>query len=91
MQKSTTLQFQLGKLITGGLFHQSLNINYFGEFLIYLAFALLPMNWFAFLPLSAFIVTFWISNMVRKDRILSTLPGFPEYKKKTWFFIPFVF
>jgi steroid 5-alpha reductase family enzyme len=91
MQKFTTLQQRPGELITSGLFGLSRNINYFGEFLVYTAFAILPMVWFAFLPLAAFIVTFWIPNMVRKDKVLATLPGFPVYKKKTRFFFPFLF
>ena len=91
MQKFTTLKFHPGELITDGLFRLSRNINYFGEFLIYTAFALLPMVWFAFLPLAAFIVTFWIPNMVRKERVLASLPGFPAYKKNTRLFFPFLF
>jgi protein-S-isoprenylcysteine O-methyltransferase Ste14 len=91
MQKFTALKLHPGELITDGLFRLSRNINYFGEFLIYTAFALLPMIWFAFLPLAAFIITFWIPNMVRKEKVLAALPGFPEYKKNTRFFFPFLF
>jgi steroid 5-alpha reductase family enzyme len=91
MQKSTTLVLRPGELITSGLFRLSRNINYFGEFMIYLAFAILPMTWVALLPLAVFIITFWIPNMVRKDKILATLPGFPEYRKKTRSFFPFLF
>jgi steroid 5-alpha reductase family enzyme len=91
MQKFTALKIHPGVLITDGLFSLSRNINYFGEFLIYSAFALLAMTWLAFLPLTAFIVTFWIPNMVRKDKALATLPGFPVYKKNTRSFFPFLF
>ncbi len=91
MQKFTSLKLQPGNLITDGLFRLSRNINYFGEFLIYTAFALLAMTWFAFLPLAAFILTFWIPNMVRKDKVLSALPGFQEYKRNTRSFFPFLF
>jgi steroid 5-alpha reductase family enzyme len=91
MQKSTALKLSPGELITGGLFRLSRNINYFGEFLVYVSFAILPLTWFAFLPLAAFMVSFWIPNMIRKDRVLSTLPGFSEYKKKTKSFFPFLF
>ena len=76
MQKFTALKLNPGELITDGFFRLSRNINYFGEFLIYISFALIPMVWFAFIPLAAFIVTFWIPNMVRKDKALSTLAGF---------------
>ena len=91
MQKFTAMKLHPGELISDGLFRLSRNINYFGEFLIYTAFALLPMTWFAFLPLAAFIITFWIPNMVRKDKTLAALPGFPAYKKNTRSFFPFLF
>jgi protein-S-isoprenylcysteine O-methyltransferase Ste14 len=91
MQKFTELKLHPGELITDDLFRLSRNINYFGEFLIYLAFALLPMSWIAFLPLVAFIITFWIPNMMRKEKTSAALPGFAQYKKNTRFFIPFLF
>jgi steroid 5-alpha reductase family enzyme len=91
MQKFTALKLRPGELITDGLFRLSRNVNYFGEFLVYTGFALLAMVWFAFLPLAAFIITFWIPNMVRKDKVLAALPGFPEYKKNTRSFFPFIF
>jgi steroid 5-alpha reductase family enzyme len=91
MQKFISLKMHPGILITDGLFRLSRNINYFGEFLIYTAFALLPRSWLAFLPLSAFILTFWIPNMVRKDKVLAALPGFQAYKRKTRSFFPFLF
>jgi steroid 5-alpha reductase family enzyme len=91
MQKYTSLKLIPGTLITDGMFRLSRNINYFGELLIYTAFALLAMTWLAFIPLVAFIVTFWIPNMIRKDKILAGLPGFEEYRKKTRAFFPFLF
>ena len=56
----------------------SRNINYFGEFLTYLAFALLAMTPLALVPLGLFIIFFLIPNMIRKDKILAKLPGFDE-------------
>jgi steroid 5-alpha reductase family enzyme len=91
MQKYTALKLQPGKLITDGMFALSRNINYFGEFLIYSSFAILALTWLAFLPLLAFIITFWIPNMIRKDRSMASLPGFSEYRKNTRIFIPFIF
>jgi protein-S-isoprenylcysteine O-methyltransferase Ste14 len=91
MQKFTALKLRPAELITDGLFRLSRNINYFGELLIYIAFALLPMVWFAFLPLAVFIITFWVPNMIRKDKALAALPGFREYKKSTRSFFPFLF
>ena len=50
IQKSTSLKFHPGELMTTGLFKLSRKIKYYGGFLFYMAFALLPMMWFAFLP-----------------------------------------
>jgi len=91
MQKYTTLKLQPDGLITNGMFSLSRNINYFGEFLIYVAYAIMPMTWLAFIPLTAMMLTFWIPNMVRKDKVLACLPGFEEYRKKIKFFFPFLF
>lgn len=91
MQKFTSLKMHPCELITDGMFRFSRNINYFGEFLIYIAFALLAMTWLAFLPLAAFILAFWIPNMIRKDKVLATLPGFQVYKRNTRSFFPFIF
>jgi steroid 5-alpha reductase family enzyme len=91
MQKFTALKLKPGTLITDGLFRLSRNINYFGELLIYAGFALLATTWVAFLPLAAFLIFYWVPNMIRKDKVLSTLPGFQEYKKVTRSFFPFLF
>jgi steroid 5-alpha reductase family enzyme len=91
MQKTVSMEYRPGMLITERMFRLSRNINYFGELLIYTGFALLARTWFAFLPLGAFIVSFWIPNMIRKDRYLATLPGFQEYRTKTRSFFPFLF
>jgi len=91
MQKYTALKLQPGTLITDGMFALSRNINYFGEFLIYSSFAILALTWLAFLPLLAFIITFWIPNMIRKDKTMGSLPGYIENRKKTKSFFPFIF
>jgi len=91
MQKFTSLKLRPGTLVADGMLSLSRNINYFGEFLIYLAFAILPMNWLAFIPLALFIGTFWVPNMLRKEKSLATLPGFDAYKQRTRFFIPYIF
>jgi protein-S-isoprenylcysteine O-methyltransferase Ste14 len=91
MQKYVALRLRPGTLVTDGMMSLSRNTNYFGEFLIYLAFALLPMSLWALLPLAVFIAFYWVPNMVRKDRSLASLPGFADYKKKTKSFFPFLF
>ncbi|MEJ5223113.1 MAG: DUF1295 domain-containing protein [Anaerolineales bacterium] len=91
MQKHVALQLRPGQLITDGLMARVRNINYFGEFLIYAAFAALAMTWVAFLPLILFIVFYWTPNMLKKDRSLARYPEFAEYKKRSKLFIPFLF
>ena len=53
-------------MITDGLFKKSRNINYVGEFLIYLSFALLSMHWLTIAILIVFIGIVWVPNMIKK-------------------------
>jgi protein-S-isoprenylcysteine O-methyltransferase Ste14 len=66
-------------------------LSLIGETLIFAAFAKLAMTWFALIPLAAFILFYWIPNMIRKDKLRAAIPGFQDYKKKTRSFLPFVF
>ena len=91
MQKFVSLDLRPGTLVTGGMMGLSRNANYFGELLIYLAFALLPRSVWALLPLVVFVAFYWIPNMIRKDKSMAALPGFAEYKKKTKSFFPYLF
>jgi len=91
MQKYIQLKFRQGHLITDGFMGLSRNINYFGEFLTYAAFALLPMTWLAFIPLGLFVFFFWIPSMARKEKSLANLPGYSTYRKKVRTFFPFLF
>jgi steroid 5-alpha reductase family enzyme len=90
MQKHTTLELHPDRLITDGMLAYSRNMNYFGEFLIYLSFALLSMHWLPVVILGLFIGIVWVPNMRRKDRSLSRYDGFEAYKKSSKFFIPFI-
>ncbi|RPH63033.1 MAG: steroid 5-alpha reductase [Chloroflexi bacterium] len=91
MQKFIQLKLQPGKLISDGMMARVRNGNYFGELLIYGAFALLAMTWLAFIPLALFVAAYWTPNMIRKEKMLAALPGFEEYKRKSKIFIPFLF
>jgi len=59
--------------------------------LIYGAMAALAMTWVAYLPLVAFILFYWIPNMVRKEKSLSRYPDFSKYKQNVKLFFPFLF
>tara|TARA_B110000014_G_C19891429_1_gene461223 strand:- start:5 stop:628 length:624 start_codon:yes stop_codon:yes gene_type:complete len=86
MQKYTALKLNPGKLITDGLFKKSRNMNYVGEFLIYLSFSLLSMHWLPILVLGSFILVVWIPNIIKKDKSLSRYQEFSKYKKKSRIF-----
>jgi len=86
MQKHTALKLNPGKLITDGLFKKSRNMNYVGEFLIYLSFSLLSMHWLPILVLGSFILVVWIPNIIKKDKSLSRYQEFSNYKKNTRIF-----
>jgi len=86
MQKHTALKLNPGKLITDGLFKKSRNMNYVGEFLIYLSFSLLSMHWLPILVLGSFILVIWIPNIIKKDKSLSRFQEFSKYKKNTRIF-----
>jgi protein-S-isoprenylcysteine O-methyltransferase Ste14 len=91
MQKHVMLEIRPNELITDRMMSLSRNINYFGEFLIYLSFALMPMSWVAFLPLTAFMIFYWSYNISKKEKSLALKSGFKEYKEKVKLFIPFLF
>lgn len=90
MQKYITLQLQPGRLISGGLFAFSRNINYFGELLIYAGFGLLAMHWLPVVILMSWVSLVWLPRMLKKDRSLARYPEFASYRKRTKLFIPYV-
>ena len=91
MQKHIALQLQPGRLVTTGMVARCRNMNYFGELLIYLSFALLAMHWIPLLILLLVIVVVWLPNMRRKDRSLARYPEFEAYERRSKLFIPFLF
>lgn len=91
MQKYIELKYNPGHLITDGLLSRARNINYFGELLIYLGFGLLAMHWLPLVVILLFFIIVWVPNMLKKDKSLARYPEFSEYKRKSKFFIPFLF
>ncbi|GAB4521412.1 MAG: hypothetical protein Fur0018_01890 [Anaerolineales bacterium] len=90
MQKYVRLQLRPGRLISDGFFGLSRNINYFGELLIYLSFALLPMHWAPLIILVLMITLSWMPYMRKKERSLARYPEFEAYRRRVKKFIPFV-
>jgi protein-S-isoprenylcysteine O-methyltransferase Ste14 len=86
-QKYYTLKLHKG-LITEGLFARTRNPNYLGEILVYLAFALMSLHWLPLVVLAAWVVGFFLRNMLRKDQSLSRYPGFQEYRRRSGLLFP---
>jgi protein-S-isoprenylcysteine O-methyltransferase Ste14 len=91
MQKWAALQLRPGQLIQDGLLARTRNMNYFGELLIYLSFALLARHWLPLLILALFVAGYWLPNMWRKDQSLARYAEFAEYRERSKLFIPFLF
>lgn len=89
-QKFYTLRLRKG-LIDDGLFARTRNPNYLGEIAIYTAYALLSMHWIPFLVLAAWVLGFFVRNMIKKDKSLSRHPGFADYKSRTGLLFPRIF
>lgn len=82
-----------GHLYTKGLFQYSMHINYFGDFLWVIAYALITRNWFS-VSIPIFLLFFFVFyNIPKLDKYLANKYGeeFNEYKRKTKNFIPFIF
>ncbi|RKF19772.1 DUF1295 domain-containing protein [Alginatibacterium sediminis] len=78
------------ELIVNGLFSRTRNPNYLGEMLIYAGFAMLALH-----PLALVALVYWwsffIRNMLQKDKSLSRYEGFEEWKNNSGLCIPKLF
>ena len=88
-QKHAVLRIKK-ELITTGLFSRSRNPNYSGEMLIYSGVAMWAQHWVVVLPL-AYWWTFFVRNMLQKEKSISRYPEFAEWKKRTWLVFPKLF
>ncbi len=82
-----------GRLYTIGLFKYSIHINYFGDLLWVIAYAIITRNWYSAL-IPAFLFCFFaFYNIPMLDKHLASHYGeqFEEYRKKTKKFIPFIY
>tara|TARA_B100000965_G_scaffold183892_1_gene153530 strand:+ start:1373 stop:2017 length:645 start_codon:yes stop_codon:yes gene_type:complete len=91
MYKHTMLNQRPGELIDSGIMSSCRNINYFGELIIYISFAILSMHWLPFVVLFLMMGIVWVPNMIKKDRSLSRYPDFDKYKQKSTLFIPYLY
>ncbi len=88
-QKFFTLRVQKG-LITDGVHSYIRHPNYLGEMMIYGSFALLVWHWLPPLVLAWVWVLVFAPNMTLKEASLSRYPGWTDYRRRSWWLLPFV-
>jgi protein-S-isoprenylcysteine O-methyltransferase Ste14 len=81
-----------GKLYSGGLFSLSIHVNYFGDLLWVLGYALVTHNGYALLVPVCLFCFFWFFNVPKLDAYLRERYGdqFSEYERRTKRLVPFV-
>ena len=90
MQKHTSLKLKPG-LFMDGVWRNSRNPNYFGEFLIYASFSSLAQHWIPYAVMAVFISIVWVPNMLKKDKSLSRYDAFADYKAQSGLIFPKLF
>lgn len=88
-QKYFTLRVRPG-LITDGMFRFIRHPNYLGEMLVYASFALMVWHWLPWLVLAFIWICVFAVNMVMKEASLSRHPAWSEYRRRSWWLLPFV-
>lgn len=86
-QKYFVLQVKKG-LITYGMFAKTRNPNYFGESMIYIGFALVSNNLISFLILFFIFYIVMYPRMSQKDVSMARYDDFPDYKRRSYMFLP---
>ena len=89
VQKYATLQLRRG-LITTGMFKYIRHPNYLGEMMVYASFTLLAWHWIPAVVLAYFWGTLFSTNMAKKEARMSRHPEWAEYKRKSWWLVPYV-
>jgi protein-S-isoprenylcysteine O-methyltransferase Ste14 len=88
-QKHFTLKYKKG-LITTGMHRYIRHPNYLGEMMIYGSLALMVWHWFPLLILLWVWLSVFAVNMTLKETSMSRYPEWAEYKKKSWWLVPFI-
>ena len=82
-----------GKIYTAGFFRYARHINYFGDLLWVIAYAVVTRNWYA-TAIPVFLFCFFaFYNAPKLDRYLSRKYGadYARYARQTKMFIPFIY
>jgi len=82
-----------GKLYTGGFFKLSRHINYFGDVILFIGFALFTGNVYTFIIPAAMIGLFVVVNIPMLDNYLHEKYNgeYEEYSKHTKKFVPYIY
>ncbi len=88
-QKYFTLRVRRG-LITDGMHRYIRHPNYLGEMMIYGSFALMVWHWLPVVILAWVWIGLFGVNMQMKEASMSRYPEWAEYKKNSWWLIPYV-
>jgi len=82
-----------GALYTGGLFRYSRHINYFGDEILFIGYALVTNSAWALIVPAFMFLGFVFANIPSLDRYLARKYGneFEDYASRTKKFIPFVY
>jgi protein-S-isoprenylcysteine O-methyltransferase Ste14 len=88
-QKYFTLRVR-GGLITDGMHRYIRHPNYLGEMMIYGSFAMMVWHWIPVLILAWVWLGLFAVNMVIKEASMSRYPEWAEYRKRTWWLVPWV-
>lgn len=89
-QKFFTLRVQKG-LITDGMHKYVRHPNYLGEMMIYGSFAMMVWHWIPVVVLALVWALLFAVNMICKEASMSRYPEWADYKKRSWWLIPYVF
>ena len=83
-----SLKYNKGNLINYGLNKYMRHPNYFGEFLIYLSFAILSRNIYSYLIVFSLWLIIWLPMNIEKEKSLSRYKEWNQYKSKSWMYFP---
>jgi protein-S-isoprenylcysteine O-methyltransferase Ste14 len=90
-QSYLQLKYQPGRLITNGFFAHTRNPNYFGEFMIYMGYAILSCNYSFFVYAGLVWLLIFLPSMLAKEASLSRYgKEWDEWKTRTGFFFPYL-
>ncbi|MCF7827142.1 MAG: DUF1295 domain-containing protein [Candidatus Marinimicrobia bacterium] len=88
-QKFYILKYHRG-LITTGLFRFIRHPNYLGEMMIYAAFAMVTWHWIPWVILAWVWLGYFSINIIMKERSMARYEEWVEYKRHSWYLIPYI-